>query len=437
MDDPSSPDTRGWALWKLPAKVVTVVLAVEAGAVALVVAGASVPTLPDVGLAAFLATLSVVHTELATGIERARRRAAETSYFDLSSVWTFAAALLLPPLLAAAVIGVVYLHLWQRVWRPAAGAAATATSTPRPRCCSPPAAAHAVVPGPAGCPADPADVIGVVGRRAGRAPVRRGQHRARRRRDRLHPRPARQPRPHRPLGRQRARGRHDLHGRARRRSAGLHTGPGRARAAAHPRAPPGRPGAPAGGGGEHRREDRAAQRGGVADRGGPDGPPRCIAPAGRRPCSSWTSTTSRWSTTPTATSRATSCSLRWPRSCGPGCASPTSWAGSAARSSSSCCRTWPTGPRARARCTRWPSASASGSPRSTWPSARPDGGLTITGLTVSVGAAAVPGDGTTLEQVMKAADVALYAAKRDGRNLVRVAAGGLPVPDIPAPRRAS
>jgi diguanylate cyclase (GGDEF)-like protein len=66
----------------------------------------------------------------------------------------------------------------------------------------------------------------------------------------------------------------------------------------------------------------------------------------------------------------------------------------------------------------------------------PDGGLTISGLTVSVGAAAVLADGTSLEQVMKAADAALYTAKRDGRNLVRIA-GGVVVPDIPAPRRAS
>ncbi|OLT11402.1 hypothetical protein BJF78_26900 [Pseudonocardia sp. CNS-139] len=67
----------------------------------------------------------------------------------------------------------------------------------------------------------------------------------------------------------------------------------------------------------------------------------------------------------------------------------------------------------------------------------PDGdGLTVSGLTVSVGAAAVPADGAGLEQVLKAADAALYTAKRDGRNLVRVA-GGAAVRDIPAPRAAS
>ena len=94
-----------------------VALLVETVAVILAVGGFA--TLPPGGgpvlLALGLVGLSVVHTELATGIERVRRRAAETSYFDLSSVWTFAAALLRPPGLAAAVVLVVYLHLWHRV----------------------------------------------------------------------------------------------------------------------------------------------------------------------------------------------------------------------------------------------------------------------------------------------------------------------------------
>lgn len=110
----------GWALWRLPVRAVVAVLAVEAIAVAVVAILGNVPMTPDdLGLAIFLMLLSIVHTELATGIERIRRRTAETSYFDLSSVWTFAAALLLPPVLAAAVIVAVYGHLWQRVWRPA------------------------------------------------------------------------------------------------------------------------------------------------------------------------------------------------------------------------------------------------------------------------------------------------------------------------------
>jgi diguanylate cyclase (GGDEF)-like protein len=155
-------DPGRWELWQLPAKAVTLVLTVEAGAVAIVVVGFAVPSRDAVALAAFLTLLSVVHTELATGIERIRRRAAQTSYFDLSSVWTFAAALLLPPALAAAVIVAVYLHLWQRVWRPAKVPLhrhlyTTATVVLAA------GAAHATVVLAGGLPSGPDDVAGVAG----------------------------------------------------------------------------------------------------------------------------------------------------------------------------------------------------------------------------------------------------------------------------------
>jgi diguanylate cyclase (GGDEF)-like protein len=146
---------------------VALVLAVEAAALASVVANLADPgRAPFTGeagaLAAFLTLLSVVHTELATGIERIRRRASETSYFDLSSVWTFAAALLLPPALAAAVIAVVYLHLWRRVWRPAKvplhrHVYTTATVVLAA------GAAHSAVEWAGGLPASPDDVAGVAG----------------------------------------------------------------------------------------------------------------------------------------------------------------------------------------------------------------------------------------------------------------------------------
>jgi diguanylate cyclase (GGDEF)-like protein len=61
------------------------------------------------------------------------------------------------------------------------------------------------------------------------------------------------------------------------------------------------------------------------------------------------------------------------------------------------------------------------------------GVATVTGLSVSVGGATVPADGTTLDQVLRAADTSLYAAKDAGRNLVRIAADG----HVPAPRRST
>ncbi len=167
-DEPSSPAPSVRSLGGLPPSAVAVVIAVEAGAVAVVALTAStvpasaVPSSAQLLLAAFLAGLSVVHTELATGIERLRRRAAETSYFDLSSVWTFAAALLLPVVPAVAVVVTVYAHLWLRVWRPAGVPLYRhlyTTATVVLAACS----AHQVVVHAGGLPAGPDDVTGALG----------------------------------------------------------------------------------------------------------------------------------------------------------------------------------------------------------------------------------------------------------------------------------
>ena len=110
-----------WEVWRLRGRVIAVVLLVDG--LALLLAGVQLATISvegrDIRLAGLLALLGIVHTEVAGTVERMRRRVSDTSYYDLSSVWTFAAALLLPPLLAAAVVVAVYLHLWVRVWRPA------------------------------------------------------------------------------------------------------------------------------------------------------------------------------------------------------------------------------------------------------------------------------------------------------------------------------
>jgi diguanylate cyclase (GGDEF)-like protein len=105
-------------LWRLPVRVVAAVLAVQAGAVAVIATGTAGVDGPGLVVAGLLVAFGVAHTELATGIER-RRRAADPAGFDLSSVWTFAAAVLLVPVLTAAVVVLVHLHLWHRVWRPA------------------------------------------------------------------------------------------------------------------------------------------------------------------------------------------------------------------------------------------------------------------------------------------------------------------------------
>jgi diguanylate cyclase (GGDEF)-like protein len=110
-----------WEMWQLRGPVVAVVLLV-CGIAALLVGvelGSLRLTVRDILMTGALVLLGLVHTEIASKVERMRRRVSDTSYYDLSSVWTFAAALLLPPPLAATVVVAVYLHLWVRVWRPA------------------------------------------------------------------------------------------------------------------------------------------------------------------------------------------------------------------------------------------------------------------------------------------------------------------------------
>lgn len=111
-----------WAIWPLPRRLVVVLLTVEAFAVAAVVVDGLVapPDVTATGLwtVAVLTAAGVLHTEAARGVERMRRRVDRTPHLDLSSVWTFAAALLLPGSMAIAVVLLVYLHLYLRVWRP-------------------------------------------------------------------------------------------------------------------------------------------------------------------------------------------------------------------------------------------------------------------------------------------------------------------------------
>jgi diguanylate cyclase (GGDEF)-like protein len=75
--------------------------------------------LPD-GWALVLAVLvaaGIVSTEASLGVERMRRQSDESPHIDLSSVWTFAAAALLPGAAASVVVIGIYGHLYARVWR--------------------------------------------------------------------------------------------------------------------------------------------------------------------------------------------------------------------------------------------------------------------------------------------------------------------------------
>lgn len=69
-------------------------------------------------LAGTLSLLFVTHVELALRSGLLRRRSAELRFCDLCSVWTFVAALLLPPALAVTMAVPSLLHLYLRVRRP-------------------------------------------------------------------------------------------------------------------------------------------------------------------------------------------------------------------------------------------------------------------------------------------------------------------------------
>jgi diguanylate cyclase (GGDEF)-like protein len=107
-------------VWTVPGRVLLPVFAVELTALGLVLAHLLSPDLDLADLFAMitLSALGVVHTEVAVRAERIRRRVTETAHVDLSSVWTFAAAVLLPPAMATVVVVVVFTHLWWRAWRP-------------------------------------------------------------------------------------------------------------------------------------------------------------------------------------------------------------------------------------------------------------------------------------------------------------------------------
>ncbi|WP_219416348.1 sensor domain-containing diguanylate cyclase [Pseudonocardia nigra] len=97
------------------------IVLVELTAVALVVTGLVNSPLPGAGTLFHLAVLcgfGLVHAEIAIGVERVRQRVTAGNHVDLSSVWTFAAAIVLPPSVAAFVAVVLQTHLWLRVGRP-------------------------------------------------------------------------------------------------------------------------------------------------------------------------------------------------------------------------------------------------------------------------------------------------------------------------------
>ena len=68
-------------------------------------------------LALALVVAGVASTEASLGVEQKRRQSNDHPHLDLSSVWTFAGAVLLAGPLAVVVAIAIYLHIYLRVWR--------------------------------------------------------------------------------------------------------------------------------------------------------------------------------------------------------------------------------------------------------------------------------------------------------------------------------
>ena len=111
---------RHWRLWSLSRPVVVYILAVQAAAVATVAGTITLAPVDREDWIYFglLVAAAVAHLEASSGMERIREVSSEGSpHNHLQSVWFFAAVLLLPPPLIAALLAVSYTHSWIRVYR--------------------------------------------------------------------------------------------------------------------------------------------------------------------------------------------------------------------------------------------------------------------------------------------------------------------------------
>lgn len=117
--DPSQQGFRSWALWSLPRNAVAFILVVEllaGGLTALALVHAH-PTKTDFARFALLAVLGVAVAGLVSRTERSHRAMARGPTVDPTSVWTFAAVLLLPVGYAAMLVVLLYAHTLLRTRR--------------------------------------------------------------------------------------------------------------------------------------------------------------------------------------------------------------------------------------------------------------------------------------------------------------------------------
>ncbi|WP_033263044.1 GGDEF domain-containing protein [Amycolatopsis vancoresmycina] len=108
---------RRWALWRQSPRVIVYCLVSEGVAVVLTLRPSPIAVDRRTWLIlVVLLVLGVVQSETGRRVERIRRRVSGTPHINMTSVWTFAGVLLLPPLLLAVLVGGLYAHLAIRSW---------------------------------------------------------------------------------------------------------------------------------------------------------------------------------------------------------------------------------------------------------------------------------------------------------------------------------
>jgi diguanylate cyclase (GGDEF)-like protein len=111
---------RGWPVWaqRKPALVALLVVEFFAVAVGIAIAGRAPIHQHDWVIFGILALASILHMQAVRGIELTREsNLGNAPYVDLKSVWTFAGLLLLPPALAMALILITAVNLRLRMAR--------------------------------------------------------------------------------------------------------------------------------------------------------------------------------------------------------------------------------------------------------------------------------------------------------------------------------
>jgi diguanylate cyclase (GGDEF)-like protein len=109
-----------WSLWGASRPFMIYVLICDVAALAVVALTMRLVPVGGQDLVWFaaLASASIMHLEVMRGIERLRELHTHGRVFtNLKSVWTFAGLLVLPPPLVAALIAITYVHMWFRINR--------------------------------------------------------------------------------------------------------------------------------------------------------------------------------------------------------------------------------------------------------------------------------------------------------------------------------